>query len=266
MKIRDILFEFEDLPWFPGMVRESMTDYLRYFLTATNFYKPITAILGEGLRHARAKQVIDVCSGGGGAIEQIRDNYRYLWQEDLPVVLTDKFPNIQAFKLLEARSGGMVRSIKTPVDAMDVPTSLRGLRTIFSGIHHFDEEQVRGVLRSAVAAHDSIAIFDGGDKNFLTILGIIFFHPLAILLMTPFFRPLRLSRFIFTYLIPLIPFCTVWDGVVSILRLYKPETLLKLAREVDNTRYYWRSAKVKNELGMHVTYLIGYPKITAEEV
>jgi len=266
MNIRNLLFEFEDLQWFPGILRESMTDYLRYFLTATDYYAPITPIIGEGLRNTRSKQVIDVCSGSGGAIEKIQENYKRIFKEDLRVVLTDKFPNIQAFKLLEARSGGKVRAVETPVDAMDVPKSLPGLRTMFSGIHHFNEDQVRGVLRNAVAAHDSIAIFDGGDKNILTILGIILFHPLAFLVLTPFFRPLRLSRFIFTYLIPLIPFCTIWDGVVSILRLYKPETLLKLAQEVDNTRYYWRSGKVKNELGMNVTYLIGYPRIIAEEM
>lgn len=264
MKIRDILFEFEDLPWFPGTVRESMTDYLRYFLAATNFYESITPILGEGLRHARAKQVIDMCSGGGGAIEKVRENYQRICKADLPVVLTDKFPNLQAFKLLEEKSGGMIRGVSTSVDALGMPPTLLGLRTIFSGIHHFNEEQVRGVLRAAVAAQESIAIFDGGDKNILTIVGIILFHPLAFLVCTPFFRPLRLSRFMFTYLIPLIPFCTVWDGVVSILRLYSPETLLTLAREVDNERYYWRSGKEKNALGMHVTYLVGYPKITEE--
>jgi len=29
MKIKDRLFEFEDLAWFPDTIRENMTDYLR---------------------------------------------------------------------------------------------------------------------------------------------------------------------------------------------------------------------------------------------
>ena len=83
----------------PGTVRESMTDHLRYFLTATNFYESITPILDEGLPPCTRKQVIDMCSGGGGAIRKFGKNYQRICKADLSVVLTDKFPNLQAFKL-----------------------------------------------------------------------------------------------------------------------------------------------------------------------
>jgi hypothetical protein len=101
-------------------------------------------------------------------------------------------------------------------------------------------------------------LFDGGDKNIFTILGIILFHPIAFLLCTPFFKPFKFSRIFFTYILPLIPITTVWDGCVSILRLYKPDELLSLAKEIDDN-YIWKSGKVKNKFGMNVAYLIGYP-------
>ncbi|MBK8749040.1 MAG: hypothetical protein IPM04_14825 [Saprospiraceae bacterium] len=80
------------------------------------------------------------------------------------------------------------------------------------------------------------------------ILGIILFHPLLFFLFTPFFRPFRISRLIFTYLIPIIPFCTVCDGIVSITRLYAPEHLERIARVHDEARYTWTSGQVKNSL------------------
>jgi len=61
-------------------------------------------------------------------------------------------------------------------------------------------------------------------------------------------------------LIPIIPICHIWDGIVSIIRLYKPYELLKIATEVDNETYCWSAGKMKNKFGMHVAYLIGYPK------
>lgn len=52
----------------------------------------------------------------------------------------------------------------------------------------------------------------------------------------------------------------MWDGIVSITRLYHPEQLLKLANEVENMNYVWKAGKMKSGFGMHITYLIGYPQ------
>ena len=70
---------------------------------------------------------------------------------------------------------------------------------------------------------------------------------MAQLLLTPFFRPFRLSRLVFTYLLPLIPLTTIWDGVVSILRLYSPAELLALARRADPTgRLRWQAGTLRH--------------------
>lgn len=260
MKFRNILFEFEDLSWFPHTIRESMTDYLRYILTACNFYEPITALLMKGMEKTNSTQIIDLCSGGGGAIEQIGSNINSRYNTNIKIILTDKYPNISAFELLATKTNNSISFSDISVDATDVPNELHGLRTVFSGFHHFDATQAKAVLQNAVSANQGIAIFDGGDKNIMAILGIIFFHPIVFLLFTPFFRPWRISRIIFTYIIPIIPVCTIWDGVVSITRLYQPDALLRLAKDVDDTNYIWTAGKVKNRLQMNVTYLLGYPK------
>lgn len=260
MNYRKYFFEFEDQPWLPNTIRESMTDYLRYVLTALHFYKPIIPLIVEALQHSRTNKVVDLCSGGGGAIEQILAGLNKTADEKITILLTDKFPNIQAFELLEYKTGGQVTYADISMDASNVPPDLHGVRTIFSGFHHFDEPNARSVLKNAVDANAAICIFDGGDKNIFMWSGIIFFHSVVFLLFTPFFKPFRLSRIIFTYIIPVIPLCTVWDGIISIIRLYSPSQLLKMAVEVEHINYTWKAGKVKARYGLHVAYLIGYPK------
>lgn len=258
-KLRNYLFEFEDLAWFPDTIRESMTDYLRYLITKVNFYRPIVPLIIEGMNRSHANQVIDLCSGGGGAIVQIQNDLKLLSDAEIKIILTDKYPNISAYEFLKAKTNGAISFLDITIDAAEVPLKLKGFRTIFSGFHHFDNSTAKAVLKNAVDARSGIGIFDGGNRNILAIVVILVVHPIVFLLFTPFFKPFRFSRLFFTYIIPIIPFCTVWDGIVSIIRLYKPNELLQIACEVEPDTYHWSSGKKKSKFGLNVTYLIGYP-------
>ena len=259
LKLRDYLFEFEDLAWFPNTIRESMTDYLRFLITKVDFYRPIVPLLIEGINSSSTNQIIDLCSGGGGAIEQIQNELNAKSEKDIKIILTDKYPNISAYQYLSAKTKGGISFIDTSVDAADVPASLKGFRTIFSGFHHFDKFTAKSVLKNAVDARSGIGIFDGGDKNIMAIIAILLVHPLVFFFFTPFFRPFRFSRVLFTYIIPIIPFCTVWDGLVSIIRLYRPNELLQITNELSSENYSWKAGKMKCRYGLNMTYLIGYP-------
>lgn len=259
MKLRDYLFEFEDLAWFPNTIRESMTDYLRYLITKVDFYRPIVPLIIEGMTRSHANQVIDLCSGGGGAIEQIHNDLKQLSDAKIKIILTDKFPNTSAYEFLKAKTKGAISFLDTSVDAADVPSTLKGFRTIFSGFHHFDKSMAKAVLKNAVDTKSGIGIFDGGNKNILAIVAILVVHPIVFFFFTPFFKPFRFSRLLFTYVIPIIPFCTIWDGIVSIIRLYKPDELLQIANEVEPDTYHLSSGKKKSKFGLNITFLIGYP-------
>lgn len=259
-RFRDYLFEFEDLAWFPNTIRESMTDYLRYLITKVDFYRPIVPLIIEGMKRSHAKQVIDLCSGGGGAIEQIQNKLKLLSDTEIKIILTDKYPNTSAYEFLKTKTNGAISFLDTAVDAAQVPSTLKGFRTIFSGFHHFDRSFAKAVLKNAVDAKSGIGIFDGGNKNILAIAAILVVHPIVFFFFTPFFKPFRFSRLFFTYIIPIIPFCTIWDGIVSIIRLYKPNELLQIASEVEPDTYHWSSGK-KSKYGLNVTFLVGYPHI-----
>ena len=253
------LFEFEDLSWFPNSIREGGTDYLRYLLNAVGFYKPIIPVISQTLDKIGEDQILDLCSGGGGAIQQIYDGLHKNSVKNISITLSDKFPNINAYLHIKQKSHDKIDFKDFSVDANDVPKDIKGFRTMFSAAHHFSPESIKSILKNSVDNNRGIGIFDGGDKNIFTVLGIILFHPIAFLICTPFFKPFKFSRIFFTYIIPLIPLTTVWDGCISILRLYNPDELLSLANEIGDNNYQWESGKVKNKFGMRVTYLIGYP-------
>ncbi|HWY10140.1 MAG TPA: hypothetical protein VN026_02385 [Bacteroidia bacterium] len=234
-------------------------DYLRYFLNAVEYYKPVAPLLSATLKKISENKVVDLCSGGGGSIEQIYKELSVASGQNISFVISDKFPNVNAYKFLKAKTKGNIDFKDFAVDATDVPRELKGFRTMFSAVHHFYPETIKAILKNAIDNNAGIGLFDGGDKNIFTILGIMLFHPIAFLICTPFFKPFKFSRIFFTYIIPFIPLYTVWDGSVSILRLYSPEELLSIAKEIDNNSYIWESGKVKNKFGMSVTYLIGYP-------
>ena len=254
------LFEFEDLSWFPDVIRVGGTDYLRYLLLATEIYKPVLPLILQSLNQTYNTCIIDLCSGGGGYIEQIFKTLSESSKQKISIILTDKFPNYEAYKVIKARTGGQIGFVNYSVDALNVPKDLKGFRVMFSAIHHFNPEQVKNILQNAIDSNAPIGIFDGYEKSILVMLGAIVLNPIAILLFTVFFKPFSFSRLFFTYIIPLIPIYTVWDGCVSVLRMYKSQELLDIANKTTAGNYLWKAGKVKNKYGIHSVYLIGCPQ------
>ena len=160
---------------------------------------------------------------------------------------------------MKNESEGNIDYIKEPVDAKNTTTDIKGMRTLFSAFHHFKPADAKSILRNAVKDSAPIAIFEGADKNILSFLGILLITPLIFIIFTPFMKPFKLSRIFFTYIVPLIPITTVWDGLVSIVRMYTPKEMQKMAMEVDSPGYKWKSGKLRGKAGNTVMYLTGYP-------
>ena len=255
------LFEFEDAAWFPSAVRDGGLDFLRYIVVATRFYDCVAPILSRAMAATGDSEIVDLCSGGGGPIEQIRAQVSRDIGRDVAVTLTDRFPNLATYRWLAQRSTGRIRFREAPTDATNVPAELAGFRTMFSAAHHFAPGALREVLRAAVIARKGIALFDASERGIRPFLGIpviCLVHPFLFALFTPFFRPFRWSRLLLTYVLPLIPLYTIWDGCVSGLRTHQPEDLLAIANSLDSD-YAWEAGLVRNPIGANVAYLVGIP-------
>ena len=260
MRVRLRLFEFEDMPWFPAVVRAGMMDYLRFMISALGTYRPIVPLLAEGLRRSGQTRILELGAGAGGGTETVLAALRTLGQPHTSITLTDLYPQPSAWADIARRTQGAIDYEPAAVNALAVPAHLAGFRTIFSAFHHFPPTAAEAMLRDAVRANTGIGVFEGAGKHWAELLLAVTLLPVAQLLLTPFFRPFRLSRLVFTYLIPIIPLCTIWDGAVSLLRMYSPTELLALAHAADLTgRFAWQAGKKRHWWGPQVTYLIGWP-------
>src|SRR2546423_9137314 len=101
------LFELEDQPWFPDLIRDLATDYLCFIQATFHLHRPIVPLLGEALRTSGHRQVVDCCSGGGGPVLEVQKALAAAGLET-HVILTDRFPNLAAFERTAETSAGRV--------------------------------------------------------------------------------------------------------------------------------------------------------------
>lgn len=249
------LFEFEDLKWFPPFLRNYMTDFLQFISNTFDIYKPIVPIIEEGLEKSKTNTIIDLASGGGGGLLNL--NAHLLENNsNIKIILTDYYPNIEAFKQTK-KSAENIEYIEISVDALNVPKSLKGLRTQFLSLHHFKPIQAQQILQNAVNNNSAIAIFEAQERNLKSIIFMLL-SPINVLFMTPFIKPFKWGRIIFTYLIPILPILICWDGLVSVLRTYSIKELNGLIGKLDNgATFAWKLGKVKSGPSK-ITYLLGY--------
>jgi hypothetical protein len=146
---------------------------------------------------------------------------------------------------------------------MNVPESLKGMRTLFEGFHHFKPDQAKLILQDAVNKKTAIGIFEASLKFPLGFF-LLLLSPLITIasyfFMTPFIKPRTFGRFFWTYLIPVVPLATSWDGVVSLFRTYSPKELKELTAFCISDDYTWEVGYASTGTPVFsFTYLVGYP-------
>jgi len=63
---------------------------------------------------------------------------------------------------------------------------------------------------------------------------------------------------VFTYLIPVLPLIVLWDGIVSMLRIYSPEQTKELTGDLQRPDYAWEIGRIQvRGIPGGLPYLIG---------
>jgi hypothetical protein len=250
--------ELHEQPWFPKLLRDDITDTLQFALSNTAAYGSIAPLFERALRATKRHSIVDLCSGGGGPWLNLGRRLESSFA-GFHVLMTDKFPNLAAFETAQARSGFPMDYYPQPVDAREVPRELDGFRTMFSAFHHFRPADARAVIQNTIDARQGIGVFEITRRT-APAVALMILWALSPLLFTPLVRPFRWSRLLFTYLVPLIPFVLLFDGIISCLRTYRPGELLDLVGELGATAYEWQTGEFRESvLKAPITYLIGFP-------
>ena len=252
------LFEIHDQSWCPRTLRDAMTEYLRHVEWLGDIYGSIAPRLSRALQASGESAVVDLCSGGGGPWLRLHGALREAGV-DSTVCLTDRYPNELGLAEVGRAVPDGIEVHPEPVDATAVPECLTGFRTLFSSFHHFRPGAAREILESAVRGGRGIGIFEATQRHPLQLLWMCFV-PLVVLALTPWIRPFRWSRLVWTYLVPVVPLAVMFDGFVSCLRTYSVAELRDLTRGLEHDGFHWEiGIERPGSLPIGITYAIGYP-------
>ncbi len=233
-----------------------MTGYLQAVIEMSRPYAVVAGQLGALLRESKASSVIDLASGGGGPWPGLLDALRKEGVE-AQVTLTDLKPNLRAAEQLEGVTG--VTYHREPVSALAVPSSLSGVRTMFTGLHHFDRRELGATLRNAQEARVPFLAAEATHRSPRGIL-VTFLIPVLVLLLMPRVRPRRAAPLVLTYLPPVLPLLIWWDGLASTLKTYQAEELKALISEVQEPGYDWSVQEISlPKAPIPITLLVGRP-------
>ena len=252
------LFELEDQAWWPQSLRDAMTDFLSFTaLRAGWIYAPFVDKLARAMQRCGVSRLVDLCTGGCGPAAVFA---RLLMERGVvldEVLLTDLFPNVARMERTAGSTKAKLTVVKMPVDATAVPIELSGFRTLCNGFHHLSPDAARRCLQDAVTKRQGIAVIElveRSSRGFFQVASAI----LLMLVATPLILPFRWSRLFYTYCVPVIPLATLWDGMVSCLRVYSPKELGDLVAQLPQNDYEWDIGRIPvRGTPVRITYLIG---------
>lgn len=251
------LFELEDFPWFPSVLRDCMTRYILALHEIIGTTEKLSPILAEMIEKTGATVIQDTCSGAGGPIFSVYDN---LNDKNVRLQLSDLYPHSGVIADLENAPKQGVSYHKNPADVLEFQFEPSSIQTMISAFHHLPPDKAKRVLERAFKEKRAICIFEISDNA-----APIWLWWVAILpawLMTYFFtlrvRPMRFAQLFFTYCVQILPICIAWDGAVSNARTYTEADLRALTADLQDN-YCWEIRKIENKTPSKMLCLMGMP-------
>lgn len=249
--------EIADQEWCPRWLRRAMAGYLRVMHERTRPYQTAADAIVEILAATGVSRIIDFGSGAGGPWPELRGSIAARGFKP-EILCSDIHPDPEAMALFRDLEG--LEYLEDQVSAFDVPAECDGLRTMFTGLHHFDPGEVEAILRSAQEARAPFAAFEITHRSPRGLL-ITLLVPLLVLVFMPLVRPLRLLSIVLTYMPPVLPVLIGWDGLASTLRSYRTGELRQITDTIDRADYVWRVEEKKVPgAPIPMTQVIGIPR------
>ncbi len=123
-------------------------------------------MLARLLGDAGTPTIVDLCSGATGPWSTLIDALSAHGVDSVHVTFTDKHVNQKAVHELELRRDRRLMYHPSSIDALRVPATLRrGVRTMFTGFHHFRPADALSILESARRDRVPIAVFEITERS-----------------------------------------------------------------------------------------------------
>ena len=253
------LIEFHEQRWVPAHWRKLFQLGLGLAQSKARPYDSLREKLIDLLEETDTYTLLDLCSGSADIavylLELFKDSDRY---DDLELHLSDLFPMTEHYERLQSRYPETIRFFSEPVDVRRPPQMGPHIRTIVASLHHFKPPDVRGIFEDAARNSTGIVVLENSSRSLGSILQCALV-PLASLIVTAFFlRPWRPSHLLWGLLIPVLPFISTWDALVSNLRAYTVEELRDMTDSISISGFEWEvGTRPIPGMPAYVTYVIG---------
>ncbi len=217
------LFEFCDQSWIPTGARECLYEIMEACNSGVRSFNRQVARSAIGL--ARDHGLSSIIELGAGRAPVTTELTKHEDTAGLKLVPCDLVPNEAAYRKLEQEHAGRVAPIYSPVDLTKPQLVLNDSVLVMVGMmHHIPFELRPTVLRTLTQTNSQMAIYEPLRRTWLSILmTLLSFFPAIMLPITFFRRPGKLRRILWCWLIPIVPWMFMWDGVVSCLRQWHAE-------------------------------------------
>jgi hypothetical protein len=252
-------FEFNDRPWCPRVVRETIVETLGRGYRWGRVLDSVGPLFVDFCARARCTSVLDLCSGSG---EPVAALLGALARRGLPPPrfhLSDLFPDVGAMRRVAERHPGLVEVVAEPVDACAVPAHHdQPARTIINALHHLPPPVAAGLVADTVAQRRALFVVEGFPRSLRRMAATI-----PLLLVAGAFTPLlaprdRALKLLCTWLTPAVFATGMWDAVVSALRMYDEAELRAMAAGARD--YEWSYHEVPYALGGRAVVFSGVPR------
>jgi hypothetical protein len=176
------------------------------------------------------------------------------------VILTDLYPNVGPWRKLVQRRPDLLGFVDRPVDATDIPADLGGdLVTVVNALHHFPPEMVEGMITEVVRRGSALFIAEAFPRDPLRATA---YWPALTLAaaVNPFVCDRRrLGKALATFVVPVVMVAGVWDWVVSVLRIHRPEDLVEMGRSIA-PHYHWSHGEAAFPPWGRAVFVFGRPR------
>jgi hypothetical protein len=257
-------FEFHELEFCPDFIRESIVETLGTALKWGNIGPAWVDGLIEFCQKSQCQTILELCSGSGVATEQLIVLLKRQNKKSTEFILSDLFPNENAFKKIVACHPELVRYQLIPLNATLVPQlDLHTGLMMLNSFHHFSKEAAKKILLNAIEKGHPIFIHESFPRGILRIFSMLHLLLPAVLFNPWITKKHQFKKILFTYFIPVIPILGLWDGLVSTLRIHSEKEMMEMVQthhNESNVDFDWTYQEIKFRPFGRATYFYGIPK------
>jgi len=251
------LFEFNDEPWAPEVLRESIVETLGRAIRWSGMLRGLAGPFGHFLDRTGATEVLDLCAGSGEPARILASELRRAGARPPRFVLTDLVPRPEPWIRARAADPEAIDFHAESVDATAIPASLsKGrARLVVNSLHHLPADVVHGVLRDAVAGGVGIFVSEAFPRDPLRFLP---FAPWAIpagLASSLLAHERRFAKALWT---PALFAAGTWDGFVSTMRVHTEDEIREMVAPLGTFEWEFGTFPWK-PFGLG-TWFCGYPR------